>query len=135
VSRIYVYTDGASRGNPGPGAIAFIIFDGKGKIIKQHKHYIGKTTNNVAEYRALISALERAQKIGKEVVCFSDSRLLVKQMRGEYKVKKPHIRELFERAKKLEDKFENVEYVHVRRTNPGIKMVDSMVNKILDKTT
>ena len=127
-----IYTDGASRGNPGPGAIAFIIRDGKGKIIKQHKHYIGRTTNNIAEYRALISAMERVSKLAKEVRCFSDSKLMIHQLKGEYKVKKPHIRELFERAKTLERKFEKVEYRHVNRTNPGIKMVDRMVNEVLD---
>ena len=133
MSRIYVYTDGASRGNPGPGAIAFIIINEDNEIVKKHVHFIGRCTNNIAEYRALISALERARKIGKEVTCFSDSKLLIKQMKGEYKVKKPHIKELFERAKKLEGDFDMVEYVHVRRTNHGIKIVDGMVNKILDK--
>lgn len=130
--KLVIYTDGASRGNPGPGAIAFIIVD-KDKIIGKHKHFIGRCTNNVAEYRALISALERASKLAKEVRCFSDSKLLVKQMRGEYKVKKPHIKELFERAKKLENKFDKVEYKHVNRENPGIKMVDRMVNQVLDQ--
>ncbi|NIO23025.1 MAG: reverse transcriptase-like protein [Candidatus Aenigmarchaeota archaeon] len=129
---IEIYTDGASRGNPGPGAIAFIIFKGE-KIIRKHSHFIGKTTNNVAEYRALISALERARKLSKEVRLFSDSKLLVKQMKGEYKVKKPHIKELFEKAKTLEGGFEKIEYVHVNRTNPGIKMVDKMVNQVLDR--
>ncbi|NIO19267.1 MAG: reverse transcriptase-like protein [Candidatus Aenigmarchaeota archaeon] len=130
-----IYTDGASRGNPGPGAIAFIIVDEKKKIVLKHKHFIGKCTNNIAEYRALIAALERAGKLAKEVRCFSDSKLLVKQMKGEYKVKKPHIKELFERAKTLERKFASVEYKHVNRTNPGIRMVDRMVNDILNKLT
>jgi len=129
---IEIYTDGASRGNPGPGAIAFIIVK-KGKIIRKHKHFIGNTTNNVAEYRALISALERARKLSKEIRCYSDSRLMVHQLRGEYKIKKPHIRELFDRAKTLERGFAKVEYVHVNRTNPGIKIVDRMVNEVLDR--
>jgi ribonuclease HI len=129
---VEIYTDGASRGNPGPGAIAFIIASG-GKIVRKHKHYIGRTTNNVAEYRALIAALERAGKLSDEVRCFSDSKLMIHQLKGEYKVKKPHIRELFERAKKLERNFEKVEYVHVNRTNPGIKMVDKMVNEVLNR--
>ncbi len=83
----------------------------------------------------MIAALERAGKLAKEVRCFSDSKLLVKQMKGEYKVKKPHIKELFERAKTLERKFASVEYKHVNRTNPGIRMVDRMVNDILNKLT
>lgn len=130
--KLEIYTDGASRGNPGPGAIAFIIARG-GKVVMKHKHFIGRATNNVAEYRALVAALERAKRLGREVRLFSDSKLLVKQMKGEYKVKKPHIRELFERAKNLEKEFEKVEYRHVNRTNPGIKMVDRMVNEILDR--
>jgi ribonuclease HI len=129
---VEIYTDGASRGNPGPGAIAFIIVR-EGKIVREHKHFIGKCTNNVAEYRALIAALERAGKLSKEVRCYSDSKLMIHQLKGEYKVKKPHIRELFERAKKLERNFEKVEYRHVNRTNPGIKMVDKMVNDVLDR--
>lgn len=133
MSRIYVYTDGASRGNPGPGAIAFVIINERGEIVVKHKRFIGETTNNIAEYRALIAALERAKKLSKEVRCFSDSKLLVKQMNGEYKVKKPHIRELFEKAKTLEKRFEKVEYIHVNRTNHGIRMVDRMANEILNK--
>jgi ribonuclease HI len=129
-----IYTDGASRGNPGPGAIAFIIAK-EGKIVMKHKHFIGRCTNNVAEYRALISALERAKKLSKEIRCFSDSKLMINQLKGEYKVKKPHIRELFQRAKALEKNFEKVEYVHVNRTNHGIKMVDRMVNEVLDRVS
>jgi ribonuclease HI len=130
---IKIYTDGASRGNPGPGAIAFIIVNERDEIVMRHKHFIGKCTNNIAEYRALIAALERAKKVAKEVRCFSDSKLMVHQLRGEYKVKKPHIRELFDKVKKLESNFEKIEYRHVNRTNHGIRMVDRMVNEILNK--
>lgn len=131
--KLKIYTDGASRGNPGPGAIAFIIFDSMGNVLKSHRHYIGKTTNNVAEYRALISALERAGKLGREVSCFSDSKLMINQLRGEYKVKKAHLKELFERVKTLERGFERVEYRNVRRTDTNIKKVDRMVNQVLDQ--
>lgn len=129
---IEIYTDGASRGNPGPGAIAFMITDGKGKILKAHKHYIGECTNNIAEYRALIAALERARKYGDEVSFFSDSSLVVNQMNGNFKVKKPHMKELHRKAKSLEVKFKSVRYAHVKRSNPGIKKVDMMVNQVLD---
>lgn len=129
--KLVIYTDGASRGNPGSAAIAFLITDGK-KILKSHKRFIGECTNNVAEYRALIAALERARKMGEEAVCFSDSKLMISQLRGEYKVKKPHIKELFGKVKELEKGFDSVEYRNVRRTNPGIKRVDRMVNQILN---
>lgn len=130
---IKVYTDGASRGNPGPGAIAFLILDYKGRLLKQHNHFIGQCTNNIAEYRALIAALERAPKLGDEVSCFSDSKLMVSQLSGDYKIKKPHIKELHAQVKSLEKNFEKIEYIHVPRTNPVIKKADSMVNDVLDK--
>ncbi len=131
--KLTIYTDGASRGNPGPGAIAFVILDSKGKLLKEHKHFIGDCTNNIAEYSALIAALKRAVKLGDELTCFSDSKLMVSQMNGEFKIKKPHIRELYLKAKELESNFKKVEYNHVRRTNPGIQKADSMVNEVLDK--
>ena len=130
--KLKIYTDGASRGNPGPGAIAFIIMEG-GKVVKEHSHYIGKCTNNVAEYRALIAALERANKAGNEIECYSDSKLIIHQLRGDYKVKKPHLKQLFEKVKSLERKFKAVKYYNVRRTDPNIKKVDRMVNEVLDR--
>lgn len=130
---LVIYTDGASRGNPGPGAVAFLILNDRGEILRKHKHYIGKCTNNVAEYRALIAALERARKLGDEVSCFSDSKLMVNQLKGKYKVKKKHLKALFEKAKSLERKFKKVEYKNVRRTDPVIKRVDRMVNEVLNK--
>ena len=130
---LVIYTDGASRGNPGPGAIAFLILDGRGEILRKHKHFIGVCTNNVAEYRALIAALERARKLGDEVSCFSDSKLMINQLKGKYKVKKKHLKELFEKVKALEKGFRKVEYSNVRRTDPVIKRVDRMVNEVLNK--
>ncbi len=130
---IRIYTDGASRGNPGPGAIAFIILDQKGKILKQRREFIGVCTNNIAEYRALISALTEAKKLGNEVSCFSDSKVMVSQLKGEYKVKKKHLKELFEKVKKIEREFKRVEYSNVRRTDSNIKKVDRMVNEVLNQ--
>ena len=132
-----VYTDGASRGNPGPGAIAFIITDSAGKLLSEHAHFIGACTNNIAEYRALIAALEEAAKLageGSEITCYSDSQLMINQMRGDYKVKKGHLRELFEEAKALEKSFRKASYVDVRRTDPAIQKADRMVNAVLDST-
>jgi ribonuclease HI len=133
--RLVIYTDGASRGNPGPGAIAFIIAGADGKLLKEHAQFIGSCTNNIAEYRALIAALTEAEKIagkGSEITCFSDSELMVSQMKGEYKVKQAHLKELREEAKALERRFEKVEYNSVRRTDPGIRKADAMVNRVLD---
>lgn len=133
--KLNIYTDGASRGNPGPGAIAFIITDSDGKLLKEHAQFIGACTNNIAEYRALIAALKEAAKIAdgnSEITCFSDSQLMISQMKGEYKVKKGHLKELREEAKSLEKKLKKVDYVNVRRTDPVIQRADRMVNEVLD---
>ena len=128
-----IYSDGAARGNPGPAASAFTIEDENGKVVKSGARKIGVATNNVAEYTALIDGLRAAAEVTSgDVLCFSDSRLMVSQLRGEYKVKKPHLRELLERAKGMEKLFSSVEYRHVPRENPGIKRVDRMVNLALD---
>ncbi|MEM5871441.1 MAG: ribonuclease HI family protein [Candidatus Aenigmatarchaeota archaeon] len=129
---IYIYTDGASRGNPGPGAIAFIITNENGDVLKESAKYIGNTTNNIAEYKALIFALNEAKGLGEKVVCFSDSKLMISQLKSEYKVKKSHIKELFNEVKSLEKNFKLVEYVNVRRENEMTKKVDKKVNEVLD---
>jgi ribonuclease HI len=108
---IFTNSDGGCRGNPGPGAIAVIVRD-EGKILLKYSGFIGKqTTNNVAEYEALIKALELASQFTKdEVTCVLDSELVVKQLLGEYKVKHPNILKLFLKVQKLQDKFERVRY-------------------------
>jgi ribonuclease HI len=129
---IRIYTDGASRGNPGPGAIAYIITDESGNVLRQSAKFIGACTNNIAEYSALILALEDAMKLGSEAFCFSDSELVVSQLQGKYKVKKGHIKELFERVKTIEKNFSKIEYNSVRRTDAMIRKADDMVNAVLD---
>jgi len=133
--KLKIYTDGASRGNPGPGATAFIITDQKGILLRERREFIGTCTNNVAEYKALISALEEAMKLAgesSEITCFSDSQLMISQLKGEYKVKRGHLKELYKKAKLLEKEFKKVEYRNVRRTDPNIRKADGMVNDILD---
>ena len=85
---IKIYTDGAARGNPGLAAVGYIIFRGD-KLIKKNVKYIGKSTNNIAEYRAVINALRIAPK-NKEITLYSDSKLIVNQITGKFKVKKEH---------------------------------------------
>jgi len=127
-----IYSDGASRGNPGKAAIGFIILDGT-KLLKQQKATIGTTTNNVAEYTALIEALKQASRLTKDSIeVFSDSQLMIRQLKGEYKVKKPHLRKLYEEAKSLESNFESISYNNVRRTDKNIKLVDALANEALD---
>ena len=130
---VTIYTDGGARGNPGPAAIGILILDEKNTVLFQHAETIGKTTNNVAEYTALNSALENAKQFSPETVsCFSDSELLVKQMRGEYKVKNADLQILYSQAKEKELQFKTVSYTHVPRSNEFITKVDALLNEVLD---
>ncbi len=128
---IKIYTDGAARGNPGPAASGFVIFDDD-KLIKKSAIYIGKATNNIAEYTAVINAL-RAIPNGEKVILHSDSRLVVNQLNGKFKVKKEHLKKLYAKAKILmkNKKVEKIEWVP--RETPGIVIVDTLINRELDK--
>ena len=129
-----IYTDGASRGNPGPASYGFLlVFDDEG-IVHEESGYIGKTTNNRAEYRAVINALEKAKDFhdGK-VELYSDSQLLVRQMQGRWKVKSPEIRKLYKIARKRTEKFESVEFKHVSRETKYVSKADSLCNEKLDE--
>ncbi len=130
---IYTNSDGGARGNPGPGAIGVVIRK-NGKIIMKYSEFIGKlVTNNIAEYKSLIKALELALKFEKEVTCILDSELVVKQLLGEYKVKSPHLLKLFQAVQKVQDKFEKVKYLHASRWDKFQQMADELVNEELNK--
>jgi len=125
-----VHIDGASRGNPGPAAYAFSMVLADGEIIEQAEP-MGKTTNNVAEYTALVEALHRAAAAGvTHLDVYSDSELLVKQMRGEYKVKNADLKVLVDEAKQLMISFGDVRFEHVRREQN--KRADELCNLALD---
>jgi ribonuclease HI len=125
--------DGASRGNPGPAAYGVVIRDPAGNVAAQLKKYIGRATNNVAEYYGLIAALDYAQSHGIRALCIeSDSELLVKQMRAQYKVKSEELRPLFERARKMAQGFESFRIDHVYRERNG--EADALVNEALDES-
>jgi ribonuclease HI len=125
-----IHIDGASRGNPGPAAFAYVITsDGQPAI--ETSGCLGKTTNNVAEYTALLRALERAQQLGaRRIHIRSDSELLVKQMNGEYRVKNPDLQVLYEEARQLCGRFETVGFTHVRREQN--RDADRLCNEALD---
>jgi ribonuclease HI len=126
--------DGGSRGNPGPAAYGVVIRDPSGAIVAKLKKYIGRTTNNVAEYYGLIAALDYAQSHGIRALCVeSDSELLVKQMRGQYKVKSAELRPLFERARKMSQAFQIFGIDHVYRERNA--EADALVNEALDETS
>ncbi len=131
---LMVYTDGGSRGNPGHAAIAVIIADASGKVLQTHSEYIGETTNNVAEYRAVLKALKLARKHGGgSVTCTMDSQLVMMQLSGKYRIKKPHLKELHDMVKEEEKGFSSVSYAHVRREDRMVSLADSMLNHTLDR--
>jgi ribonuclease HI len=125
--------DGGSRGNPGPAAYGVVVRDARGEIVARLKKYIGRSTNNVAEYYGLIAAMDYAQAHGVRAVRIeSDSELLVKQMRGLYKVKSVDLQPLFERAKKMSQSFETFRIDHVYREQN--RDADTLANEALDET-
>ena len=125
-----IHIDGASRGNPGPAAIAFVIATPGQPVVEEYAT-LGDTTNNIAEYTALLRALEKAASLSLERLhIHSDSELLVKQMNGEYRVKNEDLRNLYEEAQGLLRRFRGVQISHVRREQN--KRADELCNIALD---
>jgi ribonuclease HI len=129
--RARLSTDGGARGNPGPAAFAYVLETDDGTVLDARGEAIGVATNNVAEYRALVAGLEKAAELGlDEVEVVSDSELLVKQMRGEYRVKNAALAVLKDDAEQLADRIGRVTYRAVRREQNTL--ADSLVNEALD---
>jgi ribonuclease HI len=113
---VIVACDGASRGNPGPAGAGVQITDDDGTVLAEIADGLDETTNNVAEYTAVILGLERAQELGAtQVLLRSDSQLLINQLTGRYRVRTPHLQPLHRRALELAGGFDTIEYEHVRR--------------------
>ena len=124
-------TDGGARGNPGPAAYGYVLESEDGHVLDARGERIGVATNNVAEYSALVAGLEKPLELGvRELEVVSDSELLVKQMRGEYKVKNATLQELKEQASDLAGRLGRVRYTAVRRAHN--ELADSLVNEALD---
>lgn len=133
MKKLIINTDGGARGNPGPAGIGVVLSDESGNIIAEFKEYIGEATNNVAEYKALILALEKAKDFNcQEIECRLDSELIVKQLKGEYKVKDEKMKELYGRAQELIF-FRPISFVHVPRSKN--KEADTLVNEAIDQYT
>ena len=127
---LYIYIDGAARGNPGPAAFAYVISQDE-QVLSEMAGCLGTATNNLAEYTALVRALERAAELGGErLLIRSDSELLVKQMNGLYRVKHPQLKALYDQACRLRDQFSSVEIVHVPRAQNS--HADRLCNEALD---
>jgi ribonuclease HI len=130
-ARLIVNVDGGARGNPGPAAIAAVISTPKGEMIEKRAERIGTATNNVAEYRALLLGLERARALGaREVELIGDSQLVVRQVKGEYKVKDEALRALNEQVRAALEPFERWSIRHVRREENAA--ADELLNEALD---
>ena len=130
---LYAYTDGGSRGNPGPSAIGIAFYNENKEKVAEYKECIGECTNNQAEYKALIKALELATAhCRKTINCFLDSELVVWQLSGMYRIKKEELRALFYILKDRENAFEKVVYNHTKRENQFIQYADKLVNDALD---
>ena len=134
-----IYVDGGARGNPGPAAVGFVVFDDTKKELHRYGRSIGEHTNNYAEYTALIEALAylRSKNINAEakgphnpITIYSDSELVVRQLNGEYKVKDDNLILLYSKARDLMDRIKAVRIRHIRRNKN--KIADAIVNRVLD---
>ncbi len=137
MKKVIIYTDGGSRGNPGPGAIGIVFYNEQGQEIKKYSESTGETTNNQAEYQALIFALEKfkqlfGKKLAKslEIEINSDSELLVKQLQGKYKILDPKIQTLFLQTWNLKLDFKKIKFKLISREKN--KEADRLVNNALD---
>ena len=127
-----LFADGGSRGNPGPAASGAVLVDGTGEVIDEAGRYLGTATNNVAEWTALLIGLEKAIERGiKRLAVRMDSELVVKQMKGEYRVKHVDLQPLHRRAQALLRQFEHVDIKHIPRKQNAL--ADGLVNHVLDQ--
>ena len=127
-----IWIDGAARGNPGPAAIGVVIRDEPGATLARLSRYIGKTTNNQAEYRALIAALEKAVQLGaRKVSVYSDSELVVRQITGRYRVKNAELKPLFQKVTQLQSRLESFSISHIPRCQNAA--ADRLANEALDR--
>lgn len=131
--KLIIYTDGGARGNPGPAGLGvYIVNAATGDVIKKHSRYLGHTTNNQAEWRAVIDAFEHAVALGAtDVELRADSELVIKQLRGEYRVKNKDLQTHFVRVWNLTRGFKRVTYVHVPRAHN--READALVNEAIDR--
>lgn len=131
--KIYIVTDGASRGNPGPAGIGYAIYDDQWNLIEEYTEYIGDATNNKAEYEALLKALDCATgHCRDEIIHYSDSQLVVKQMNGDFGIKALHLKKLADKVVVKKQHFKKVKHRHLPRNHPRIQYIDQKVNDELN---
>jgi ribonuclease HI len=131
-NKLIIYTDGGARNNPGPAGIGCLLLDEQGKEVAHIARYIGETTNNQAEYQAVVAAIEKAKELkASELDFYLDSELVVKQLKGEYKVKSADLAPLFLKIHNLSLSFNKIKYTHIPREKN--KEADKLVNMAIDK--
>jgi len=131
IDKLIIHTDGGARGNPGPAAIGAVLQTTDNKVLAEVSEYIGETTNNQAEYKAVIAALEQAKDLKvQEVNLYADSELVVKQLNREYKVKHPDLAPLYVKVYNLSQSFKKIKFHHIPRERN--KAADALVNQALD---
>lgn len=134
LKHVMMYTDGASRGNPGHSGVGVLLYDNHERKLMQDFRYIGICTNNEAEYRALLLALELAYGITHEKVeCFMDSELLVRQLNGQYSLKSEKLAPLFAEVKRRAAQFSSITFTHVPREHPKLRLADKLANRGIDE--
>ena len=131
MKKLILHTDGGARGNPGPAGIGAALTTPEGDVVAEVSRYIGETTNNQAEYRALIAGLEKAKEVHADsLTCYLDSELIVKQLQGDYKIKNADLKPLVEIVRHLAHQFKEITFTHVPRERN--KHADSLVNRAID---
>ncbi len=132
IQEFYIQADGASRGNPGKAGVGAVISDARGRTVKELKCFLGMATNNVAEYRAVILALEKALELGGgSVTLYLDSELVVRQLRGEYRVREAHLQALQRRALEILDRFSKYVIHYIPREEN--RRADQLANEAIDQ--
>ena len=130
--KLISFSDGGARGNPGPAGIGAVLYNEKNELLEELSRYLGETTNNQAEYRALIMALEKAQALGAtEMECYLDSELVVKQLNREYKVKNQDLAPLFLKVHNISLAFKKISFHHVPREKNSV--ADGLANRAMDR--
>jgi ribonuclease HI len=133
ILKVLVYSDGASRGNPGPSIAAFVALTEDERVLQKRTKYLGVKTNNQAEYLALIYALESISSLAEQVICNMDSQLVVRQLNGQYAVKDLKLKALRDKVSEVACAFREVTFLHVPRTDKHMREVDKLANQALDK--
>jgi ribonuclease HI len=134
VTTLLSYSDGGARGNPGPAAVGVVLCDEKNRVVEEEARCIGESTNNQAEYRALLLALHLAKQRGAtHLICYGDSELLIFQLQGRYRVKNLTLRTLAEKVKSQASEFESIQFRQVPREHPMIARADKLLNQALNR--